>query len=220
MLVVVGSTMAFFNSTDETTNKFVGSRFDIALFETKWDPEKAKNVIPGDELDKNPQVLNAERTSGYVYLRVTVPCDSQTVDNADGTQMGTIDAGVPMYKFMVANETGYAVNMDLSPEQEVNSHWQLLTTESPYYTSYNTEKQQYVYVYAYASAGELTLLKKGDITQPLFDKLRLWNFNEDYDAEKSHNVLVEAFGIQSDLSDYSPSQIDEIWAILEREDGA
>ena len=59
-LVVVGSIMAYFTSNDEITNKFVGSRFDIFLTETKWDAEKAKNVVPGDELDKNPQITTGD----------------------------------------------------------------------------------------------------------------------------------------------------------------
>ena len=222
VLIVIGSTMAFFTSSDETTNKFIGSRFDIVLFETKWDPEKAKDVVPGDELDKNPQVYNAERTSGYVYLRVTVPCDSQMVDNDDGTAKGTVGDGVPMYKFMVAHGTDpqtYAVNTEFSPKQAANSDWQLVTIDNPNYTRYDREKQQYIYVYAYASGGELTMLRKGDLTTPLFDKIRLWNFNEDFDPEKSHNVLVEAFGIQADLTGYTPDQIPEIWAVLEGEDG-
>ncbi len=50
-LVVISSTMAFFSSNDNTTNKFIGTRFDISLTETKWDAEQAKEVIPGQELD-------------------------------------------------------------------------------------------------------------------------------------------------------------------------
>lgn len=99
-LIVISSTMAYFTSKDNTTNKFVGSRFDVMLLETKWDPEKAKNVIPGEELDKNPQITNTERANCYVYLRVTVPCDTTMVDKADGTPMGETGA-VPMYKFMI-----------------------------------------------------------------------------------------------------------------------
>ena len=63
-LVVVGSIMAFFSSTDQTTNKFIGSRFDISLIEPHWNPDTAKRVVPGDELDKDPQVINREHPLG------------------------------------------------------------------------------------------------------------------------------------------------------------
>lgn len=46
--------------------------------------------MPGDELDKNPQVMNMERIDAYVFLRVTVPCDTEMVDNNDGSPKGTI----------------------------------------------------------------------------------------------------------------------------------
>ena len=104
-LVVVGSVMAYFSSTDQTTNKFTGSRFDIFLMETRWDAEKAKGVLPGDELEKNPQVINKEHTDGYIYLRVTVPCDVQMVDNDNGTPKANALENVPMYKFVTTAGT-------------------------------------------------------------------------------------------------------------------
>ena len=69
-LVIISSTMAYFSSKDNTTNKFVGSRFDVMLLETDWDPEKAQNVIPGEELDKNPQIVNSHYTDGAAQTDV------------------------------------------------------------------------------------------------------------------------------------------------------
>ena len=89
-LMLISSTIAYFTSTDVVTNKFVSSRLDIVLTETKWNPQAAGEVMPGDELDKNPQVMNMERIDAYVFLRVTVPCDTEMVDNNDGSPKGTI----------------------------------------------------------------------------------------------------------------------------------
>ena len=221
-LIVISSTLAFFNSTDQTTNKFIGGRFDIVLMETNWDPKDAEGVVPGDELDKNPQVKNIERTSGYIYLKVTVPCDTQMVDNDDGTPLGTVGDQVPMYKFMVARGTTpqtYEADTSFSPKQKVNSHWRLVAESGKDYTSFDEENKNYIYVYAYANSDGLVALKKNELTEPLFDKLLLWNFNEEFDPEKSHNVLVEAYGIQTDLGDYTSSNISEIWSIIETGEG-
>lgn len=137
-LVVISSTMAFFSSNDNTTNKFIGTRFDISLTETKWDAEQAKEVIPGQELDKNPQITNKEQTEGYVFLRVTVPCDTQMVDNDDGTPMDSALTNVPMYKFMISagtNPETYLSDTEFSPKQKVHSHWKLIDDSGSNYTN-------------------------------------------------------------------------------------
>ena len=219
-LVIIGSVMAYFTSTDQTTNKFEGSRFDIFLTETKWDAEKGKSVVPGDELEKNPQVTNKERTDGYIFLRVTVPCDTQMVDNDDGTKKGVIsgDSPIPMYKFMVDNGDGtYAVNQEFSAAQAVNSHWQLVAENGGLYTAYKQDEKQLVYVYAYAQNDALTPLHRNEITEPVFDKLQLWNFNEQFDPDQNHAVRVEALGIQTDLPGHDASDIAGIWQLLEQE---
>ncbi len=215
-LIVISSTMAYFTSKDNTTNKFVGSRFDVMLLETKWDPEKAKNVIPGEELDKNPQVTNTERANCYVYLRVTVPCDTTMVDNADGTPMySSTDANVPMYKFMIKNsDDTYVADETFSPNQLVNDHWQLIDSDNKGYTEFDSENKDYVYVYAYAEGNTPTIMERNDITNPLFDKLLLWNFNEKFDKNKPHDVKVEALGIQTDIP---ANDIYGVWDILSGE---
>ena len=221
-LVVISSTMAFFSSNDNTTNKFIGTRFDISLTETKWDAEQAKEVIPGQELDKNPHITNKEQTECYVFLRVTVPCDTQMVDNDDGTPMDSALTNVPMYKFMISagtNPETYLSDTEFSPKQKVHSHWKLIDDSGSNYTYFNSEEQQFVYVYAYAEGDTLTPLRKNEITEPLFDKLRLWNFNEQFDPSKSHNVRVEALGIQTDIPGISAGNISSVWEIVSGEAG-
>ena len=215
-LIVISSTMAYFTSKDNTTNKFVGSRFDVMLLETKWDPEKAKNVIPGEELDKNPQVTNTERANCYVYLRVTVPCDTTMVDNDNGTPVDTAEnANVPMYKFMIKNsDDTYVADESFSPKQLVNEHWQLIDSDSKGYTEFDSENKDYVYVYAYADGDTPTIVERNDITNPLFDKLLLWNFNEKFDKNKPHDVKVAALGIQTDIP---ANDIYGVWDILSGE---
>lgn len=218
-LVVVGSIMAFFSSTDQTTNKFIGSRFDISLIEPHWNPDTAKRVVPGDELDKDPQVINREHTNGYIYIRVTVPCDTQMVDNDDGTPLGATGMNVPMYKFV---NTDGDYDATFSAKQTVNDHWVLVAENGNDYTDQVSEdnNKQLVYVYAYAENDKLTALKQDEHTNTLFEKLHLWNFNESYDPDQDHSVLVEALGIQSDIPGYTENNINEIWYdILSKEDG-
>ena len=211
-LFFYSSIMAYFTSTDETTNRFVGSRFDITLTETKWDAKKGSEVIPGDEIEKNPQVINNERTDAYIFLRVTVPGAEMLVDNNNGTAKESTKKIVPLYKFIAGSE----VNSFYSDDQSVNSPWKAVT-EQPVYDSDN---KQYIYVYYYSTGTdeqELRPLKKGETTEALFDKLQLWNFNEEFDPTGTHlsqNVRVEALGIQTDLPGLTAKNITEVWKIL------
>lgn len=207
VLLAVGSSVAFFSSRDESTNRFSSGGFDILLTETDWDPNAARNVVPGDELPKNPQVTNNAPTPGYIFFRVTVPADTLVVENDAGEPLGAADQ-VPMYKFMVRDGEGYAADTSLTAAQRVRSAW--LPVGSPVYSAAD---KAYVYVYAYAADGVLVPLAEGQTTEPLFDKLRIWNFNESYDPEQNHSVLVEAFGIQADLPDHTAEQIAEIWTL-------
>lgn len=216
VLVVIGSTVAYFSSKDESSNRFVVGRFDITLTETRWDPDSGKDVVPGDELEKNPQVTNNESINGYIFLRVTVPCDTQMVDRDDGTPLGTASTSVPMYKFMVKDGDNYLVDSTFTAAQEVHSHWHLV----PGYPKRNVAEAQYVYVYSYSDGSALTPLLEGETTGPLFDKLQLWNFNESFNPEQSHSVLVEALGVQANLPGYTANQIAEIWSILDGGEGS
>ena len=218
LLLAFGSIMAYFTSTDEITNKFVGSRFDVTLTETNWNPKSALSVVPGDELFKNPQVTNNERTDAYVFLRVTVPGAVMMVDKNDGSAQESTKIAVPLYKFMV-NVTGdhYEADSTYSSDQKVNSTWKIVNNPV-----YDEEKKQFVYVYAYSDGSYLIPLKKGDTTSALFDKLQLWNFNEEFDpsgTQFSQNVRVEALGIQANLPGHESDDINEIWQILSGEGG-
>jgi len=115
-----------------------------------------------------------------------------------------------MYKFMVSQGTDpetYTADNSLSEKQEVHACWELVSC-------IKNDNQQYVYVYAYAKNNNLIPLKKGEITEPLFDKLQLWNFSErEYNSNKDHSVRVEALGIQTDLPNLTADNISEIWEI-------
>lgn len=220
VLIVVGSTVAFFSSRDETTNRFAGNRFDIILTETEWNPNAAYDVVPGDELPKNPQVTNNEQTPGYIFLRVTVPCyDTQSGSTGGNSQ----ESPVPIYKFMIRNHAisdendpgAYDWDAQEDGGQNVHSQWTLV--DGP---DYHDASNTMTYVYAYSrDRVYLTPLKEGETTEPLFDKLRITTFHKNIDYDRNHNVLVEAFGIQSVLPGFPEGQIPEgqfwdVWQLL------
>ncbi|MEE5993744.1 MAG: hypothetical protein V3G42_10950 [Oscillospiraceae bacterium] len=203
VLMFISSMMAYFSSNDEVTNTFSSNRFDIILTETKWNPETARGVLPGDTLDKNPQITNNERTDAYVFLRVTVPCDTEMVDEDNGNPKGTKSDNVPMYKFFLYNQDGTPkFEPNFNSEQFVRTHWRPVQVNLIKDTLNKPYAYEYVYAYAEVQDGneKLTPLKNGETTEPLFDGLHLWNFSEEgFVDNANHSVLVEAFGIQTEL---------------------
>ena len=63
----------------------------------------------------------------------------------------------------------------------------------------------------------MTPLRKGESTPPLFDKIKLWNFNEKA-YQHMENVIVEAVGVQAGLfiSEQKEEKPAEIWEFLNK----
>ena len=78
----VGGTMAYLTDSEQTTNTFTIGKVKIDVQEPGWDttdknnnniPDKAEDVVPNQELAKNPLIENTGSNSAVVFLKVTVP---------------------------------------------------------------------------------------------------------------------------------------------------
>ena len=212
VLMLIGSTMAYFTSFDETTNRLTSwGSLDILLTETNWDPGSGVDALPGDTLPKNPKITN-QGVAAYVFLRVTVPCGSPVIEYETGEHAGGMEyaadntAPIPLYKF-VAN--GSAALPATTVQAVYSNCWTLLE----HYPI--LQNGCYVYVYAYTdTAGNLRSLDRGESTeQPLFDAVKLCNYNETF-AETDGSIWVEALGIQRDNLDLAVQSPETIWALL------
>ena len=215
VLTLISSVMAYFSSSDETTNRLTAAwNFSITLTEENWDPQNGVNALPGDIIPKDPRILNNGITA-YVFLRVTVPCDKPQVEKPSG-DIDIENTVIPLYKFIAG------VNCDetYTAAQAYNdSCWTQIGTPQ-------TENGKCVYVYAYTDNGAMKQLEMGETTEtPLFDSVKLCNFNEKPfgDDDKviggNQNILVEALGIQSDhlgLDDLTP---EKVWGLLSASTG-
>ena len=71
--ISIGGTMAYFTANKTVTNTFTVGGINIDLLEPSWstsEPE-ALNMVPGDSVDKDPQVKNTGVSPCYVRLKVT-----------------------------------------------------------------------------------------------------------------------------------------------------
>ncbi len=212
VLMLIGSTMAFFSSTDGTTNRLISKQhFDIKLTEENWHPESGINILPGDILDKDPRITN-NGVKAYVFLRVSVPCASPALEYETGTNQGKIERAadttplIPLYKFVV-NDMSSSAHSEF---QLVHTNcWKLLENSPVIHNGC------YVYIYAYTdTTGALRSLDRGETTEePLFDAVKLCNYNETFDGTEE-SILVEALGIQSDNLEIADLTPENVWTLV------
>lgn len=195
MVMAIGGISAYFTATDSATNSWTVGKVTIEGSEPEYDkvPEERENITPNKEMTKDPQITNTGINDAYVFIRVTVP--KATVKTA--AQNGTVQAAASKELFTYT----------------VNSGW--------YQVSKTEGTDSNVYVYAYASSTACTALKANATTPSLFknNKITFINIVEGQLEEKTLEMPVEFFGIQtSDLNDkedgidkVSPSAV---WNIL------
>lgn len=233
-LFVFASIMAYFSSSDTVTNSFKAKGFDILLTETKWNPKKGEDIVPNEELDKNPEVTNLEETKAYVFLRVTVPSvsgvtveyrsDQPDVNAKHGEDMPRVSGAMPMFKFVVTTETTDSDGNTVSTNalSDTLTFEQLVHDDCWYLVEYEEKAHEIEYIYAYARPDEdgvmqLTALSQDEKTdKPLFDRIRLINYDEGTYPGEGVSVNVTALGIQTDylVNGESSSNPEAVWNVL------
>ena len=207
VIFLIGTTIAYFTSTDAVTNRLQSSNFDIILTESKWNPVNGQNLMPNETIDKNPVVTNLENTDAFVFITVKMAYEMQLMEDNNGNYIGTSGVPVPLYKFIVGEEEP---DTEYTSTQTVHEGWEMV--DEP-----QTEDNVITYVYAYAQSDKMTPLQKGESTPPLFDKIKLWNFNEKAYGHMQE-IIVEAIGIQAGLT-VDGQKVEtpvEVWSIVKQ----
>ena len=96
----IGGTMAYLTDREETVNEFTVGKIDIQLLEPHWKPEENKNLVPTQEILKDPQIKNTGQNDAFVYLEVAVPVRKVITADREGnrinkknTELFTFSAG-------------------------------------------------------------------------------------------------------------------------------
>lgn len=176
--VAAGSTVAYLTDTETATNTFTVGNVQIDLEEPGYpgnDSDEVKNIIPNQEIVKDPQIENTGNNDALAFLRVEVPQEMFT-DEDDGT--------------------GEQKKQDLFRLKGVSSQWELLRTET---VTGEDGKVKTSYVYGYKKT-----LGKGATTDKLFQKVQMKNAVESDLSGNVEDIVVTACAIQStEVSDIS-----------------
>ena len=169
--VAAGGTVAYLTDAETATNTFTVGKVKIDLEEPGYpgnDSDEVKNIIPNQEIVKDPQIENTGNNDALVFLRVEIPQETFT-DEDDGTWEQK--------------------KQDLFRLKGVSDQWELLRTET---TTDADGKTKTSYVYGYKKT-----LAKGSTTDKLFQKVQMKNSIEKDLEGNVEDVIVTACAIQA-----------------------
>lgn len=194
---------AYFTATDTANNAFTVGNISLELQEPNWSEPNGEAVLPGQEIHKDPQILNDGINDEFVFLEVVVPYSRIQTANEDGSWNAATD--VELFSYDVNTTDWVQVGDPVKDETE----------------------KTVSYVYAYAKDNVLTALEKDDTTSPLFEYVRFANVAAEAElVTDSLNVVVNAYGIQTTNINDGATTIDgvnndgktapaDVWAVID-----
>ena len=85
--VMIGGTYAYLTDFDTASNEFTVGKVDIDIEEPNWDPEDHKELLPTQEINKDPMITNKGSNEAYVYMEVSVPIRNVITSDAAGNRI-------------------------------------------------------------------------------------------------------------------------------------
>lgn len=194
--LAMGGTMAYLTDIDQETNTFTVGKVEVDLEEPDYpgnESEDVEDLVPNQEVTKNPQISNTGINEALVFMTVTVPVKEVTVAAANGTKGEKEATDLFWFKDEKDSLASAANHWD--------STWFQLT-DKEYFTSASGEEADtleeaaggsHTYVFAYNQA-----IANGEKTSALFDKVQLKNIIEnEVTAGEAQNIVVKAYAIQA-----------------------
>lgn len=188
--MAIGGISAYFTDADTATNEFVVGKVSLDLQEPNWDPEDATEIVPNEEIQKDPQILNDGENDEFVFLEVKVPYANVVTANADGTK--NVAADTELFSYTVA------------------SGWTELGTASK-----DEENGVITHLYVYGSDSACTILVKDTTTPALFESVTFANIVEDQGLEGTDlDIVINAYGIQASNIDDGKTAPTDVWDVI------
>ena len=202
--VAAGGTVAYLTDAETATNTFTVGKVKIDLEEPSYprnDSDEVKNIIPNQEIVKDPQIENTGNNDALVFIRVEIPQETFT-DEDDGI--------------------GEQKKQDLFRLKGVSVQWELLRTET---VAGEDGKAKTSYVYGYKKT-----LGKDATTDKLFQKVQMKNAVESDLSGNVEDIIVTACAIQAtDIPDVnltpgsdgnlSKDALDQVYTIFLNQSG-
>lgn len=198
----VGASLAYLTDNEIHTNTFTVGNVRINLEEPSWStddankngvPDAAENIVPNQQIAKDPKISNEGVNDAVVFMRVTVPVKDVT----KVANNGTTELHKPQEVFYfeqkddaIAKESN---NFVTTERTDGAGSWVELPTKE-YAPENPSAEGQRTYVFGYSK-----VLEQGESTDCLFDKIQAKNILENEIAStEMQNIKVEGWAIQAD----------------------
>lgn len=204
--VLIAGAFAFLTATDSKINRFEIGTADVQVLEPSWSeadengndvPDAAENIGSLDKLTKDPQVQNTGSINQWLYASVQIPKSTAPhYGYEDGEKVLIEDTETEVFDLLkLDSDSEYVKGVRTGT---LSSEWTLIGADT-------SADDSVTYYYAYNSA-----VAPNGLTTKLFDAVQLKDFaSSEYDEdtetyagieESTQNVIVNAYGIQSDDS--------------------
>jgi len=197
LILIIGGILAYFTDVETKTNKFKMGGANITVTEESFpgDENNTVDIVPGQEVAKDPVVTNVGDGTVYAFVEVTIPKASVKIGNQASASVQELFT------------TKYISDATTTPEtysNGINPGWVLLSSDT-------SGANSNVYVYAYGTKADasspivLTGLTKNQATPAVFDSVVFADVKEDSNTPAAnsiqgneYNVVVTGYGIQSE----------------------
>ena len=214
----IGSILAYLTDAESTTNSFTIGSVKIETLEPDWpgnDSDDPKDLVPNEEVSKNPLVDNKGANDAIIFMTVDSPMAEITVVGDNGAVV-TPKGLNELFWFKDAEDgvSAHANNFD--------SNWEELTTKEMYVliAADGTETKvddlssvtvpegsklvkRYVFGYKEAIQGSASdgsaQTAENKKTTSLFDKVQLKNVIEGEVDGNATAVVIRTYAIQSSM---------------------
>lgn len=178
-MTIFGTTM-YLTDNDTATNTVTVGDIKIDLLEPNW--EDTNDVVPNQELPKDPQIKNVGINDAIVFMKLEVPVENITLTADDGTKGTKTKNELFWFKDTADGASSHVNNFD--------SNWVHLETKDQSADLTGTSR---TYVFAYTAP-----ISRNELTTPLFDKIQMKNFIEnEIAAGKAEQIEINSYGIQA-----------------------
>ncbi len=196
-LAAIAGLAAYFTNSDTVTNVFPSSALRIQVIEPHW--IDSPTIVPNQQVDKDPYIVNTDETPAYVFMQVTVPTRKVTVEKREeDAQKGTriVTENVPLFHFHTQNSS-YSDAELLTSLQDHNAGWYPM----PGYPTQQSDSLTYLYAWTGSNQDNTMAVLEPDqkTDSPLFDQVLFCNAREDEQIPGSiQKIRIEVYGIQTE----------------------
>lgn len=202
----IGGTLAYLTDSEQHVNTFTVGDVKIDLEEVGYSAltvAEKTNIVPNQELVKDPLIKNTGVNDAIVFLKVTVPTVYVTPVADDGTVGTKASNEIFFLKDTADTQATHANNFD-SMWIELNGNGSDIASKETTVAATQGTDGYRTYVFGYKTAltgsadGHPSSVTTGDVTNTLFEKIQLRNVIEDEITQgKVQEIKVEAYAIQA-----------------------